>query len=53
MKYNISQSTGNIRYLKNKAIYDLQTLSLQRKKTSLKQISVLLFVILYIDYVNE
>jgi len=35
MKYNISQSTGNIRYLKNKAIYDIQTLSLQRKNTSL------------------
>ncbi|HET7644502.1 MAG TPA: hypothetical protein VFK40_13420, partial [Nitrososphaeraceae archaeon] len=34
MKYNISQSNGNIRYLKNKAIYDLQTLCSHRKNTS-------------------
>ena len=33
MKYNISQSNGNIISIKNKAIYDLQTLYLQRKNT--------------------
>ena len=33
MKYNISQSNGNIISIKNKAIYDLQTLYLHRKNT--------------------
>ena len=33
MKYKISQSNGNIISIKNKAIYDLQTLYLHRKNT--------------------
>jgi adenylate cyclase len=33
MKYNISQSNGNIISIKNKAIYDLETLYSQRKNT--------------------
>ena len=33
MKYNISQSNRNIISIKNKAIFDLQTLYLQRKNT--------------------
>jgi hypothetical protein len=33
MKYNISQLNGNIISIKNKAIYDLQTLYSQRKNT--------------------
>jgi class 3 adenylate cyclase len=35
MKYNISQSNGDIRNTKNKVIYDTQTLCSQRKNTSL------------------
>ena len=42
MKYNISQSNGNIISIKNKAIYDLQTLYLHRKNT--------LWNVLYYNY---